>query len=137
MEKSLLFIGLVILSIGVCLSGCNERKNNENQPQDLTAKFLGDWEFVRSEIDYEIWSFCTNGSARDNITQDEDGQSITSEVWYDYSIDNTSICFSTKNESVDSPNYISICFTYNFSENATRLTLSSNNIVIMDLEKIT
>lgn len=136
MQKSPLLIGLVILLVGACLSGCNENKNNENQHQDLTTRFLGDWEFVRSEIDFEIWSFYTNGTTRDNITQDEDGQIITSEVWYDYSIDNTSICFSTINESVDSPNYISMCFTYNFLDNATRLKLSSNNIVIMDLKKI-
>jgi len=138
METSRLIFCIIILLIGVCLSGCYEKSTNDgNQQHNTENRFIGDWEMVRSVTDFEIWSFYTNGSAKNIITQDFENQSMTSISWYDYTKDNTTVCFSTKNQTVGSPNYISICFSYSFSDDTTRLILSSNNIVIIDLVKIT
>jgi hypothetical protein len=46
------------------------------------------------------------------------------------------VCLSTSNAPAGSPDYVSVCYTYSFSQNTTRLALSSNGIVIMDLVKI-
>jgi len=138
METSRLIFCIIILLIGVCLSGCYEKSTNDgNQQHNTENRFIGDWEMVRSVTDFEICSFYTNGSAKNIITQDFENQSMTSISWYDYTKDNTTVCFSTKNQTVGSPNYISICFSYSFSDDTTRLILSSNNIVIIDLVKIT
>jgi hypothetical protein len=138
METSRLMFYMTIVLIGLCLSGCYEKSTTDgNQQHNTNNSFIGDWELVRSVSDYETWSFYTNGSARNIITQDFENQSTTTVLWYDYTKDNMSICFSTKDQSIGDPNYISICFSYSFSENSTRLTLSSNNIVIMDLVKTT
>lgn len=138
MKKFTLIVGCIFFT-SVCLSGCNEATNKNNQHPDITSRFIGNWEFIRSALDYETWSFFTNGSAKNTITESVDDQLITTEIWYDYIVDDTvmSICFSTKNEPVGSPNYVSICFNYNFSIDFTHLTLSSHNIVILDLEKVT
>jgi hypothetical protein len=135
MKKSTVIASIMFFLISVCLCGCTQT-NTDNQPQDLSSKFLGNWEYIRSALDYETWSFYTNGSAKNIINTDYDGQMLTSEVWYDYIIDNSTVCFSTKNEPVGSPNYVSMCFTFNFSDQYTHLTLSSNSIIIIDLEKI-
>jgi hypothetical protein len=139
MQKYNLIICNLILISCICFSGCNELDNKQNQTPDITTRFIANWEFIRSALDYETWSFYTNESARNNITETVDGESITTRIWYDYVLieSNRSICFSTKNEPVGSPNYVSIYFNYNFSNDFTHLTLSSHNIVILDLEKIT
>jgi len=137
MKNSRQIFCITLLLISVCLSGCYEKNNDDGTQQDNTNnKFIGDWESFRSSSDYEIWSFYTNGSAKNILTQDFEGQPMTTISWFDYTKDNTSVCFSTKNESPGSPNYISLCFTYSFSDNTTHLTLSSNSIVIIDLVKI-
>ena len=138
METSRLIFCIILLLIGVCLSGCYEKSTEDGNQQHIADNiFIGDWEMVRSVTDFEIWSFYTNGSAKNIITQDFENQSMTSISWYDYTRDNTTVCFSSKNQTVGSPNYISICFSYSFSDDTTRLILSSNNIVIIDLVKIT
>lgn len=138
MVTSRLIFCITFLLIGLCLSGCIEKSTNDgNQPHNTENRFIGDWKMVRSPTDYEIWSFYTNGSAKNMITEDFENQSMTSISWYDYTKDNSSVCFSSKNQTVGSPNYISICFSYSFSDDTTRLTLSSTNIVIIDLVKIT
>jgi len=136
MATSRLIFYLPFLLIGVCLCGCVDPSINDgNQQHNSENRFIGDWEMVRSATDYETWSFYANGSAKNIITEDFENQSTTTILWYDYTKDNVSVCFSTKNQTVGSPNYISICFSYSFSEDTSSLILSSNNIVIMDLVK--
>jgi len=138
METSKLIFFITLLLIGVCFSGCYEKSTNDgNQQHNTSNRFIGDWEMIRSATDYEIWSFYTNGSAKNIITQEFEEQPMTTILWYDYTKDNASVCFSTKNQTVGAPNYISMCFSYSFSDDTTSLTLSSNNIVIIDLVKIT
>jgi hypothetical protein len=137
MKDPRLIFCITLLLISVCLSGCSEKSSNDgNQQHNTDNEFIGDWEIVSSSSDYETWSFYTNRSAKNILTQDIEGQLITTISWYDYTKDNTSVCISTKNQSPDSPNYISMCFSYSFSGNATHLALSSNDIVIMELVKI-
>lgn len=117
----------------------NQTTNNTNgtQHQNTTENaFLGDWEIVGASPDYETWSFYTNQSAKNYLDQEFEDNIITTIVWFDYTNDTTTLCLTTKNETSDSPNYFSICYSYLFTENATHLTLSSNGIVIMDLDKM-
>jgi hypothetical protein len=141
MKHSKLILCITFLLISVCLSGCNETNNNNGNQQQNTnntdTKFIGDWEMFISSSDYKIWSFYTNKTAKNIVTENDEGQSITTTLWYNYTIENTIICFSTINEPLGSPNYISLCFSYSFSDNSTHLVLSSINSVIFDLEKIT
>ena len=137
MKNFKLIFCIILLLICVCLSGCNTKSNNNgNQQHNTDNIFFGDWESYRSPSDYEIWSFYTNGSAKNILTEAFEGQPMTTISWFNYTINDPNVCFSTINQSQGSPNYISMCFSYSFSENTTRLTLSSNNIVIMDLVKI-
>jgi len=137
MKDYRLILGVTVLLLVVGLSGCQEKSNeNGNQQHNTDNKFIGDWEIVSSSPDYETWSFYANGSAKNIQDQEFEGQSMTTIWWFDYTKDNTSVCLSTKNQSSDSSNYSSECFSYSFSENTTRLSLSSNGIVIMDLVKI-
>jgi len=135
MKKSRLIIYVTLLLIGVLLSGCFEKNSNDGK-QPLENSVIGDWEIFRTATDYEFWSFYTNGSAKNTITENVEGTIMTTIVWYEYTKDNSSVCFSAKNESADSPNYFSMCFSYRFSDDTTHLILSSNNIVIMDLVKV-
>ena len=141
MKHYKLIFCITFLLISVFFSGCNEQSNKDGNQQHNTnnsdTAFIGDWEIFRSSSDYELWSFYTNKTAKNIITQDVEGQIITTTLWYNYTIENTSICFSTVNQPPGSPNYISLCFSYSFSDNSTRLILSSNNIIILELEKIT
>jgi hypothetical protein len=160
MKKKGMILYVAVLLLSMSLSGCQETSNNndnyqtntstntsnENQTQNNTNgtqqnnitenTFLGDWEVVELSPDYETWSFYSNLSAKNYIVQQFEGNIITTIVWFDYMIDPTTLCFSTKDEIPGSPNYISICYTYVFSENNTRLEFSSNGIVIMDLQKM-
>ena len=137
MKDFRLIFCITLLLIAVCLSGCQEKSHNDgDQQENIDNKFMGNWEIVSSSTDYETWSFYINKTAKNILTQDIEGQTITTESWFDCTIDNISLCISTKNQSPGSPNYISMCFSYSFSDNATHLALSSNSIVIMDLVKI-
>ncbi|VVB62045.1 Uncharacterised protein [uncultured archaeon] len=136
MKNSKLIFFIVILLIVVCLSGCQKNSDNDGDQHNTDNKFIGDWEIVNSSPDYETWSFYTNGSAKNILTQELEGQSMTTIAWFDYTKDNSNVCFSPKNESVGSSNYFSECFVYNFFDNTTRLTLSSNDIIIMNLVRI-
>jgi hypothetical protein len=136
MEKTTQIVFALLLLFSICLSGCTNNTDTENQQQNIMRKFIGEWEYIRSALDNETWSFYENGSAKNIVNTDDDGLMITTESWYDYVLDNSSVCFSTKNEPVGSPNYITMCFTYQFTNESTHLTLSSNNIVILDLEKL-
>ena len=146
MKKNSVFVGVLVVLLFVALSGCQEENNeninnitnnsNGNQQDNITDnKFLGIWEVVDLS-DYETYSFHGNGSVKNYQIQKIEGQSFTTISWFDYTIENTSICFSTKDKSPDSPDYFSICFSYLFSENATHLALYYNGIVIMDLIKM-
>ena len=136
MKKSRQIFCITLLLIGVLLTGCFEKNANDGKQQTNENSVIGDWEIFRTATDYEFWSFYTNGSAKDTITEDVEGKIMTTIVWYEYTKDNSSVCFSATNESTDSPNYFSMCFSYEFSDDATHLILSSNNIVIMDLVKV-
>ncbi|MFA5102302.1 MAG: hypothetical protein WC525_04045 [Candidatus Thermoplasmatota archaeon] len=159
-----MILGIAVLLLVVSLSGCQETSNQDNNHQtnnttnnstntsngnqtnnttngtpqnNITANtFLGDWEVVDLSPDYETWSFYSNLSAKNYLAQQFEGNTITTIVWFNYTIDPTTLCFSTKDETPGSPNYISMCYSYVFSENATRLLLSSNGIPIMDLRKM-
>ena len=156
MKDYRLILGVCVLLLIVCLSGCQEKSNDDgNQTQNnddgsqqhnnddgdqqpnTDNEFIGDWEIVSSSPDYETWSFYVNGSAKNIQTTEEDnGQPYTTIAWFEYTNDTTSICLSTINQSPGSSNYTSVCFSYSFSQNSTRLTLSSSGIVIMDLMKM-
>ena len=156
MKDYRLILGVCVLLLIACLSGCQEKSNNDgnqtqnnddgsqqhnnddgDQQQNTDNEFIGDWEIVSSSPDYETWSFYTNESAKNiQTTEEDDGQPLTTIAWFEYTNDTTSVCFSPQNLSADSPNYFSECFLYSFSQNSTRLTLSSNGIVIMDLMKM-
>jgi hypothetical protein len=145
-NKPILIIAMMILLFCICFSGCQEQKNqngnqtgnttNGNQQHNTTQnKFLGDWEAIDVAPEYETYSFYANLKAKNYLIQIFEGEPLPSVSWLNYTYDTTTLCFST-DASPGSPDYLSICYSYVFSQNATRLTLSSNNIVIIDLVKM-
>lgn len=145
-NKPILIIAIMVLFFSICLSGCQEQKNqngnqtdntsNGNQQHNTTEnKFLGDWEAIDVAPEYESWSFYTNHTVKNYLVQIFEEQPLPSESWFNYTYDTTTLCFST-GTSPNSPDYMTICYSYIFSQNATRLTLSSNSIVIIDLVKM-
>jgi len=137
MKNARLILCVTLLLMSVCLSGCQEKSsNNGNQQHTTENTFIGDWYDISSSPDNDSWSFYMNKTAKDLLTQDIDGQSTTTISWYDYTNDNTTLCFSPINQSVGSSSYFSECFSYSFSDNTTHLAFSSNGIVIMDMRKI-
>jgi len=145
-NKPLIIIAIIVLLFFICLSGCQEQKNqngnqtdnstNGNQQHNTTVnRFLGDWEAIDIAPEYETYSFYANLTVKNYLVQIFEEQPLPSESWFNYTYDSTTLCFST-DSSPSSPDYMSICYTYVFSQNATRLTLSSNSIVIIDLVKM-
>lgn len=135
---------IVIVMFFVFFSGCQEQSNENGNNQTNTSNgnqhdtqngFLGDWQVVDTGFVYETWTFYANLSAKNYLIQDDHGERITSVHWFDYTWDNTRLCFST-NGAPDSEDYFSICYSYLFSENETHLRFSHNEIVIMNLMKI-
>ena len=154
MKNKGVILGITVLLLIMSLSGCQEtsNQNNNHQTNNTTNNstnttngthqnnttentFLGDWEVVDSP-DYETWSFYSNLTVKNYIAQNFEGNIITTIVWFDYTIDSTALCLSTKDEAPESPSYISLCYSYVFSENATRLQLFSGGIPVMDLQKM-
>ena len=162
MKNRGILLGITVLLLIMNLSGCQETSNQNNNHQNNTTNnstntsngnqtnnttngthqnnttentFLGDWEVVDSP-DYETWSFYSNLTAKNYIAQNFEGNIITTIVWFDYTIDSTTLCLSTKDDAPESPNYYSLCYSYVFSENATRLQLFSDGISVMDLQKM-
>jgi hypothetical protein len=134
MKQQWVILSAIVLLFSICLSGCQESNNqNGNQPETAKKKIIGDWSVVTAGLEEETYSFYENNTAKDVFNQLFEGQPITTISWYDYTIDNTTLCLLTKNLSADN---ISLCYSYVFSENATRLTLSFNNVEVMDLVKI-
>lgn len=150
-HKATVFL-LFILLLCVSLSGCQQTQNGNNTTNDQNGNptgditgddqqntngnpFLGSWQVTDTTASYESWTFYANHSAQDYLIQELDNETLTSVTWFEYIVDETTLCF-TSNASPDSPEYFSICYTYGFSENATRLMFSHNAIVIMDLQKI-
>jgi hypothetical protein len=151
----LLIIATMFFLFFICFSGCQEQTNQNgnhqnnnttgnqtgnttdgNQHHNTTQnKFLGGWEVIDIAPDNETWVFYANLSAKDTLTQIFDGEPSTSITWFEYMNDTTTLCFST-NASPDTSDYFSICYTFLFSQNETRLTLSSNGIIIIDLVKL-
>jgi hypothetical protein len=151
----ILIIATMLVILFICFSGCQEQTNqngnnqnnnttgnqtgnttNETQQHNTTQnKFLGNWEVIDIAPNNETWVFYANLTAKNILTQIFDGEPSTSISWFDYTNDTTTLCFST-NASPDTSDYFSICYTYLFSQNATRLTLSSNGIIIIDLVKL-
>jgi len=137
MKNYRVILGVVLFLTIVGLSGCQKTTNeNGNHPEPNDSKFIGDWEVANSTPDYETFSFYENGSVKDSLDQIFEGQTLNMISWFGYTIDNTTVCLSTKNVSAGSPDYISVCYAFSFSNNATRLSLSSNGILVMDLVKI-
>lgn len=154
-NTSILIIATILLIFFICFSGCQEQTNqngthqnnnttgnqtgnttNGNQQHNTTQnKFLGNWGVIDVAPNNETWVFYANLTAKNILTQIFDGEPSTSTSWFDYTNDTTTLCFST-NASPDTSDYFSICYTYLFSQNATRLTLSSNGIIIIDLVKL-
>lgn len=140
-------IGVIILLLIVILSGCQEKNNNNgnssqgNQTNNSNnysnnSKFIGDWKKVGSSPDYETWSYYPNWSAKNLLIQQIDNQPITTISWFSYTINNASICLSSEGLSADSPDYLTECLKYSFSNNATHLTMSYNGVIVQDLLKI-
>ncbi len=145
-NKPLLIIMTTVLLVFVSLSGCQEQQNqngnqtdnstNGNQQHNTTInRFLGDWDAIDVAPEYESWTFYANHTVKNDLIQIFEGQPLPSTSWFNYSYDASTLCF-TAGVSPGSPDYMSICYSYEFSQNATRLTLSSNSIVIIDLVKI-
>ena len=139
-NKFLSIITLLLLALLICLTGCQEQNNqNGNQTNGKNDdknvnKFLGDWEAIIDPPEYESWSFYENHTVKNYLLQKFEDQILPSTTWFDYTYDTTTLCFSTGTPG--SPEYFSICYSYAFSQNTTRLTLSSNGIVIIDLIKL-
>ena len=155
MKKKAMIVLVTILLLFATLSGCEEKNNgNGNHTTNTTNgnhtgntingdsqhntsenPFLGSWEVIGTSPSYETWTFYANYSTKNYLVQEFEDEMLTSISWFEYIYDETTLCFTT-NASPDAPDYFSIRYSYLFSENATRLTLSHNNIVIIDLTKI-
>jgi hypothetical protein len=132
-------IGVIILLLIIILSGCQEKSSDngntsQGNPTNNTnssnnSKFIGDWKSVGSYPDYETWSYYTNGTAKNLLIQQIDNQPLTTISWFNYTINNATICLSSEGQSE--------CLKYNFTNNTTHLTLSFNDVIVQDLVKIT
>ena len=124
-----LIISVTLLLIVVGLSGCQEKTDNGKNQQMTDTRFIASWNNVASP-DVEIWTFYTNGTVNNRMTQNMDGDLINSTAWYNFTVNADQVCFSSTDVVPGSPD---TCYTYSFSENLSRLMLSSNGIIIMDL----
>ena len=135
MNKNSVIITLVIMLVCIFLTGCQEHGNQNGDQQYPENIFIGTWEIINSAFYYETWTFHANSTAKNFLIQEYEGEKINATYWFNYTTDNTTLCFST-NGSPDSSSYFSICYSYLFSENATRLAFLYNDIVIMNLMKL-
>ncbi len=117
---------LLCCTIAFSLCGCQEKKEDENTQEPTDNKFIGRWKRIDT-VDYETWTYYTNESVENIIIQNLDGLNDTSIVWFTYTVDSDNICTYLED--------ISICYTYIFSENSTRLSLYYEDIEAMVLIK--
>ena len=141
MNRKMIFL-VVFLSSSLLfsiLSGCVEVKKQDTDssviPSLVDSEFIGSWEIVSSNPDYETWEFFTNGSAKNFIIQKYEDQNISRTVWYSFTVKSDSLCLESKDVDANSPNYISTCYTYTFSHNTSRVSLFYNDITVMVMEK--
>lgn len=144
-NKSVKIIMIMTIFASIWLSGCQESPNqngnqtnnstNGNQHNTTVNRFLGSWEAVDVAPEYESWTFYANHTVENYLVQIFEEQPLPSTSWFTYSYDNSTLCF-TAGSSPSAPDYMLICYTYTFSQNTTRLTLSSNGIIIIDLKKM-
>jgi len=123
----------VMLLLVVGLSGCQEKTDNGENQQLVDTRFIASWTNVEVSPDVEIWTFYTNGTVNNRMTQNMDGDLINSTYWYNFTVNADQVCFPSTDVVPGSPD---TCYTYSFSENMSRLMLSSNGIIIMDFMKI-
>jgi hypothetical protein len=124
-------ISMIVLSFLIFeLSGCMENTSNP------TVKFYGSWKTVGSFSNNETWTFYSNGTVKNVQNQVLDEVPITSIVWFNYTVNDDDLCFSSIDVSPGSPSYYSECFGYQFSDTANRVTLSFNGTTAMIFAKV-
>jgi len=130
-----LIISVTLLLIVVGLSGCQEKTGNGGN-QQIDSRFIASWTNVEFSPDVEIWTFYTNGSTMSYSSRNFEGGFINLTTWYNFTVDSDQLCLFSKDVAPSSPLYLSICFSYSFSENLNRLMLSDEGTIIMDFNKI-
>jgi len=125
MKKQLRVSGIILLLFILLLGGCT---NNANNP---AAKFYGTWKTVGSFSDNETWVFYQNGTVKNTQFQVLDEVPLTSTAWFKYEVKDNNLCLSSIEVSPESPSNYSECFSYEFFEDADRVTLSFDGTVAM------
>ena len=123
MKKQLLIIGIIVLLVCVGLSGCEQRKINDD-----TSKFIGRWTGEISNLS-GLWNltFLKNGSVL--ISYDVGLESLNMPAhWEKYEIKDKQLCLPIR------PNIEPVCLNYEFSNNDTYLETTGD--VHFMLEKI-
>ena len=128
LKKYTLSIALSILIIS-CLSGCNENSNNINK-----EKFIGVWHTYyydsANDISYDItYSYYANNTAKAIYIIYIDNESEDLTFWVEYTITKSELCHTY----VDDPS-VSTCYDYIFSNNDTKLTITTTNEPIEKFE---
>jgi hypothetical protein len=137
MHKKIVTVTCIVLLLCIVfLSGCEQKNITPGNQQPSDNLFIGDWKIIDSSPDNETWSFYTNGSAKNILTQVFEGVPMTTVSWFNYTQNDTSLCLSSMDTTPGSPDSYAQCFSSVFSENATHLTLSLQGNVVMVLTKI-
>lgn len=122
---------LALLLIILLTGGCTEKTNT------FAEKFIGTWKTVDSPSDNETWTFYQNGTVKNSQSQVLDEVPVNSTAWFNYEVNNTALCLSSIETTLEAPRNYSECFSYKFSETTNRVTLSFQGTEFMILEKVT
>jgi len=135
-KKYVIITGLILFFSILWVSGCEEKHPAPGDQQPTGNSIIGTWKIVDSSPDNETYSFYTNGSAKDILSQVLDEEPLTTVSWFTYTSNETSLCLTSPESAPGSNDSYTECFSSVFSENASRLTLSFKGTVAMVLTKM-
>ena len=123
MYKNILIIGIIILVVCICLSGCNENLSKE----DDTKKFIGTWDGS---------SYFLNETTKVTLTFYDDNtiKQVSDEThthWFNFEIVDNCL----KLIFPELPEEYAICYSYEFSNNYNALTLKNESLDTLILNK--
>lgn len=136
MKKRVVGVGLVLLLVVIGLSGCQEKTSDDGTKNQFDSRFIGVWQNVEASPDNETWTFYINGTINDVITQEFEGEPLTSTSWFNCEVNASNLCLSSIDVLPGSPSYYSECFGYNFSDDNNDLTLSFEGTTFMIFTKV-
>lgn len=136
MKKYVVNVGLILLFFLMIISGCQEKSLDDGTKDQFDNRFIGIWQNIEAYSDIEIWTFYINGTVKTMITQEFEGDILTSTSWFNYKTEEDVLCISSIDVLPGSPNYYLECFDFIFSDDTNRLELSFNEITFMIFTKI-